>query len=131
MEFAYELMKQVQEHERVSHRSMPTFEQHARFIRTLPWRLWYVISANDQWVGHIMCTYRNEIGIRLDVGSQGQGIGPEAVKWLTGKHAPLPPMPGVRIGSWVANISSGNPRSISMFTKLGFAEIQRTYELRP
>lgn len=145
LEFLYRLMEErsTEPELNISHRAMPTFEQHRAFWTRRPYRFAYLIEAVDfqpthqgmpggphhPWIGYVSATPRNEIGIVLLKEWRGHGFGPHAVRALVAKHRPNPPIPSEVNGHWLANINPANARSIGMFTALGFREIQRTYEL--
>lgn len=134
LEFLYKLMEEREPEINISHRAMPTFEQHRQFWTRRPYRCCYLIEGWHKlgglgWAGYISATQRNEIGIVLLKDWRGQGIGPLAVQELMRLHKPMPAIPSEVHGNWLANIAPANERSKSMFTRLGFREIQRTYEL--
>ncbi len=135
LEFLYELMREREPEVNISHRELPSFEQHRQFVTRRPFRCWYLIERQAEgkeepvWVGYVSATPQNEIGIVLRKAYRGCGFGPMAIRTLTQIHRPMPAEPGVRNGRWLANIAPGNAHSRHVFERLGFREIQRTYEL--
>lgn len=135
LEFLYELMKEREPEINISHRELPTFEQHRQFVTRRPYRCWYLIERQAEGkeepvlIGYVSATNQNEIGIVIRKPFRGCGFGPMAILMLTQIHRPLPAEPSVRNGRWLANIAPGNARSRHVFESLGFREIQRTYEL--
>lgn len=113
----------------ISHRALPTYAQHWDFVRSAPYYRWYLIYDNEEFVGSISITKRNEIGIVLKRKARGCGFGKSAVKRIIETEVPLPAVPGERSGKFLANINPNNARSIALFTGLGFKHIQNTYEL--
>lgn len=105
----------------ISHRKLPTWRRHLAFIRSKPYRAWYLIRIGPACVGTIYLSNAGEIGIVLARVYRGKGYGKAAIKLLMKRH------PRKR---YLANINPKNERSIGMFTKLGFAHLQNTYELR-
>lgn len=146
LEWLYELIKERSPEINISHVELPTFEQHRAFWNRRVYRCCYLIEAEAQaprdgtlngpiefqpvWVGYVSATHNNEIGIVLLNEHRGRGFGPRAVKLLMSLHKPNPPEPGVRHRNWLANIAPANERSLVMFTKLGFKQIQITYEFK-
>lgn len=117
-------------HTNISHREMPTFEQHLEFVRSKPYYLWFIIFVPVHGpIGSINVTERNEIGIVLDPRYRGQGYGKEAVQHLLKVYPPLPAIPSKRPGHFVANINPKNEASIRLFTSLGGVHISNTYKL--
>ena len=142
--FLYELMKERDPEINISHSALPIYDEHLTFIRSRPFRCWYLIEHRAEtpeqaaavggyiapvWCGYVSATERNEIGIVLRKAWRGKGIGPVAVAALIAKHDPLPADPTKRNGRWLANIAPANEHSKHVFQKLGFIEIQRTYAL--
>lgn len=118
------------QHTNISHREMPTFEQHVQFVRSKPYYLWFLIFAPGEGpIGSINVTDRNEIGIVLDPQYRGKGYGREAVQHLLKIYPPLPAIPSKRPGHFVANINPKNEASIRLFTSLGGVHISNTYRL--
>lgn len=134
LEFLYELMKEREPEINISHRALPTFEQHRQFVTRRPYRFWYLIERQAEgredpvWIGFISATADNEIGIVIRKAYRGCGFGPQAIQMLMAVHRPNPTEPSVRTGNWVANIAPGNAHSKHVFESLGFRRIQETFE---
>lgn len=145
LEFLYELMKERDPEINISHRELPSFEQHRGFVTRRPYRFWYLIEVPAQapreglfgvpiffeptWVGYISATQANEIGVVLYKLYRGRGYGPAAIQQLMQWHHPNPPAESSRNGHWLANIAPQNEHSKRVFHKLGFRKIQETYAL--
>lgn len=119
--FLYQLLAEREPHQNISHREMPTYENHCEFVNGFPYFRWYIVTLDKEWIGSVYLTNHDEIGIQLRKDVQGKGIGAEAVKLLIA-NCPC--------DRYLANISPRNTDSIKFFMKLGFKEIQVTYELR-
>lgn len=115
----YELLKSRDESVNISHKTMPSYASHCRFIKKCPYPHWYLIEINGIFVGSIYLSYDNEIGIFLFPDEQKKGYGAKAVQALLKKC-------GSR--RYFANIAPTNKASARMFKKLGFRLIQHTYE---
>lgn len=103
----------------IRHRELPPWKQHVRFVRSRPYRAWYLVFVEGECVGYVSLTRADEIGIILFRAHRGKGHGPKAVQALMKKH----PRP-----SYIANINPNNERSIRMFAKLGYAPLLNSYE---
>ena len=105
LEWLYELIKEREPEINISHRQLPTFEQHRQFVTRRPYRFWYLIERQAEgkeepvWIGYISATGDNEIGIVLRKPFRGCGFGPMAIRLLTQMHRPNPAEPGVRNGA--------------------------------
>lgn len=113
----------------ISHRRMPTWEEHLAFFRSKPYLAWYGIidTSNEKMAGMIYLTdgaipghIGSEIGIQLFPDCYGMGIGEAAVQHLMAKHGP-------RI--YRANIAPENGASVTFFNGLGFTLRQMTYDI--
>ena len=118
--FLYELLLQRKKIVNISHKKMPTYEEHVKFIESEPYSKWYIIQIDDKKIGSIYLTKENEIGIFLKESIQRRGIGSNALNELIDIN------PGLR---YLANINPKNEKSIEFFKKSGFKLIQYTYEL--
>lgn len=117
----YELLSQREKHESISHKSMPTFEDHVGFIHETPYEKWYLISnESDQIVGTIYLTHKNEIGVQIFKDEKKQGYATMAIKKLIEENPNL---------EYFANINPKNEASIKLFKKFNFKHIQNTYRL--
>lgn len=104
----------------ISHKRMPTWEEHGAFVASRPYKAWYIIKHEGKWSGAVYLTQNSEIGISLFKDKRGKGIGEEAISELMRLH------PEKR---YLANIAPHNINSINFFEQQGFKLIQRTYEL--
>lgn len=117
----YRLLQERGPHVNISHRIMPSWKAHLKFIAGRPYAAWYLIKSRDDYVGAIYLTAIGEIGVSILARWGGRGFGPRAVRLLMRKH---------KRGRYLANINPRNEKSIAMFRRLGFHIIQQTYELR-
>lgn len=127
--FLYKLLQEREPGESITHAKMPTFEDHRAFVRSDPYRAWYIISDWGVDVGSCLLTRNNEIGITIAKEHRRKGYASGALVLLTKLLDPLPASPSVRNGQWIANINPANEASIKLFAKLGFRHIQNTYQL--
>jgi len=119
-EFLYDLLKNRNPNFNISHKKMPLFKEHVKFVNSKPYSKWYIIMRNKEKLGSIYLSKQNEIGIFLKEDIQGKRIGTTALKLLMIKN------PKKR---FLANINPKNKKSIKYFKKNGFKLIQYTFEL--
>ena len=127
IDYLYLLLKERTSEVNISHKALPTIQQHRKFIFRRPYRLWYLIKVNEHYVGSIYATQRNELGVFIEKQYQREGYGTQAMQELFRTRKPLPAISGVRNGSWVANINPENTKSIAFFTSLGFNHVSDAY----
>jgi RimJ/RimL family protein N-acetyltransferase len=116
----YRLMEERTDKVNISHRAMPSWAAHVKFVQSKPYRAWYLIEVDGEMVGATYLSRQDEIGVFLFQAHRGRGIGPKAVAALMKRH------PRKR---FLANINPRNKGSIAMFESMGFHHIQNTYEL--
>jgi RimJ/RimL family protein N-acetyltransferase len=124
----------------ISHKEMPSFEQHVEFVTSSPYQKWWIIEGrmNDQkhygaersygdtpvkfeQLGSVYLTKNNELGIAILSSKQNKGY----ATWAILKVVEM--CPGRDL---LANVAPTNDRSQKLFEGLGFTELQKTYVLR-
>lgn len=117
----WKLMEQRSPEVNISHKKMPTWEEHVSFVNSHPYESWHFIVAEegDDKLGAIYLSKQNEIGVFLFAEACGLGYGTEAICLLMMLHGPR---------RYLANINPRNTGSIKFFGKLGFRLCQLTYE---
>jgi len=118
--FLFELLQERDPRANISHKKMPTYEKHIKFIISKPYSKWYVIKSVKHNLGSIYLTKSGEIGIFIKKDVQKRGIGKNALRLLI-KLNPR--------SRYLANVNPRNLKSIQFFKKNGFRLIQYTYEL--
>ena len=62
-QFLYGLLKERESTVNISHKKMPTYTQHIKFIESKPYSKWYIIRLGNQKIGSAYLSKQNEIGI--------------------------------------------------------------------
>jgi len=115
--FLYEMLKERNDTMNISHKSMPVFGEHCDFIKSKPYKQWFIITSNSIPIGNYYLTDSNEIGVFILKQFQNKGIGKLVVDHILSIS-----------GRYLANISPKNEISQKFFKGLGFKRIQFTYE---
>ena len=116
--FLFDLLKQREGIVNISHKSLPTWEEHVEFIKNNTYQSWDIIWVDNVRIGNIYLTDRDEIGIFLDKKFQSNGYGSIAITEFMKKNGKK---------RYLANINPTNYKSIQFFGKQGFVHIQNTY----
>ncbi len=119
VKFLFDLLKERDPRVNISHKQMPTYSQHTKFIKSKPYSKWYIILKSKQKIGSIYLSKNDEIGIFVSKKFQGKNIGNYALSGLIKKN------PRKR---FLANVNPKNKKSISFFKNNGFKLIQYTFE---
>jgi L-amino acid N-acyltransferase YncA len=118
--FLYDLLMERDTRVNISHKKMPTYNQHVSFVSAKPYSKWYVILYGVNKAGSIYLTSQNEIGIFIKKSFQNKQIGNIALHKLIQKN------PKKR---YLANVNPQNKKSMRFFKNNGFKLIQYTLEL--
>lgn len=119
-EFLYELLKNRDPRASISHKKMPSYDEHVKFVLSKPYSKWYVIEYKNRKVGSIYISKQDEIGIFIEKKFQSKGIGKKAIQIVMKKNPR---------SKYFANIAPENTKSQKFFKKLGFRGLQYTYEI--
>ena len=120
VKFLFDLLKERNPRVNISHKKMPTYNQHRKFIKSKPYSKWYIIFRSKEKIGSIYLSKNDEIGIFLSKKFQGKNVGNFVLNELMKKN------PRKR---FLANVNPKNKKSMEFFKKNGFKLIQYTFEL--
>jgi GNAT superfamily N-acetyltransferase len=119
----FDLLEERTPNQSISHRKMPSYEQHCAFVESRPYSAWYLIANEEEVaVGAVYLSKLDEIGIFIFERHQKKGYAKEAVEAIMEQH------PRKR---YLANIANTNPPSVLFFVELGFDLIQYTLAKEP
>ena len=117
----YELLKERESWQSISHKKLPSMAEHVRFMASRPYRVWYLVMVRDadsQYaVGSCYMTKHREIGVFIFRQYQRKGLGAWAVQDMLRRWP----------GPIRANIAPGNMPSQLFFERLGFKHVQNTF----
>ena len=119
LKFLYQHLKERDPITRISHKKMPTFSEHRKFVASNPYTKWYIIIQKNRKIGSVYLTEINEIGLFLKKEFQAKGLGQSSLELLM-KLNPR--------SRYLANVSPKNKKSADFFKKNNFKLIQYTYE---
>ena len=117
--FLYKLLKKRDLKANLSHKKMPSYKQHIKFIKSKPYQKWYIIEKNRKKLGTIYFSKQNEIGIHFLPEIQSELISQASIQELIRKNPKK---------KYFMNVSPKNQRLIKFFEKNGFFLFQYTFE---
>lgn len=113
----YKLLQEREQFESISHKAMPTREEHYSFVASRPYLHWYLIRVGFNFVGSVYLSKQRELGVAVFKSQRRKGMAATALKMMMATHP----------GEFLANINPLNEKSIMLFAELGFRHIQNTY----
>ena len=119
-EFLFHLLQKRDSKVNISHKKMPTYNQHIKFLKSKPYSKWYIIILEKQKIGSIYLSKQNEIGIFLMKSWDVDDIRLESLITLMKKN------PRKR---YLANVNPNNKKLISFWKKNNFSLVSYSYEL--
>jgi len=122
IKFLYNQLKERDPKINISHKKMPTYTEHSKFVLSKPYSKWYIIIHKNKKIGNTYLTKTNEIGIFILKSIKIKGIGKIVLEEII-KNNPR--------SRYLANVSPNNDKSSNFFKKNGFKLIQYTYEFMP
>lgn len=119
----------------ISHQHMPGFDEHLRFVRSKPYRRWFVVESGAagsgrEAVGAVYATDKNEVGVAVLNAHRRHGHARAAITELMRQIEPLAAERSARRGEFIARVAPGNKTSQAFFEQgLEAKLIELTYEL--
>ena len=121
MLFLYEHLKNKDPSTNISHKKMPSYDEHVEFVMSKPYTNWYIIECDKKNVGSTYLSKLDEIGISINEGYEFDQIAKTALKLLIKLN------PRKR---YLANVSPKDIRLQEFFLKSGFTGFENVYEMK-
>ena len=121
IDFLYEILSERSSIENISHKEMPSYRKHVKFVLSKPYKKWYIIYYKKQKFGSIYLTNLNEIGIHFKKVPISDSLITKSIELLINKN------PGKR---FLINVSPNNKKFIKIIKNKRLKLIQHTYELQ-
>ena len=118
--FLYELLTARKPNVNISHKKLPTYVKHVKFVMSKPYSKWYIIYRATEKIGSVYITKQDEIGIHFKEKNITNKIRSKVLKMIIKKN------PRDR---YLININSSNTKMKKFLKNEGFELIQHTYEI--
>lgn len=112
----------------ISHKVVPSFEDHAQFVNTNPYRAWYLILVGDNAAGTFYVSNENTVGINFALNGD-ETIVSKICSYILAEYAPLPEIKSVRGPAFAINVAPDNAFLISTLERLNKKVLQISYSL--
>ncbi len=117
--FLFDLLQQRRSDVNISHKKMPTYDEHIEFVNSNPYSKWYIIEIDNEKVGSIYLTKQNEIGVHVFQKFEEIKTYQNIVKEFISKYPK---------NQFLINISPKNKLYIDFSEELGFKLVRYTFE---
>jgi|TARA_B110000263_G_C15139042_1_gene432508 hypothetical protein len=118
--FLYDLLKNKDPNANISHKKMPSYDEHVEFVMSKPYTNWYIIEYEKKKVGAIYLSKQDEIGISVNNDYEYDQIVKPALKLLMKLN---------QRKRYLANTSPKDVRSQEFLLKNGFIGLEYVYEM--
>ena len=119
-EFLYDLLAERNHISNISHKTMPSFKTHQKFVSSKPYKKWYVIKYSQDSIGSLYLSHQNEIGFFLKKQHNDLKLANFILKLFIKKNPH---------SEYFVNINPKNKRLINFYKKFGFSLLQKTFKL--
>ena len=109
----------------ISHKSLPTFQEHKNFVLNHPYRAWFIVKNNSDHIGTVYILKNNSIGVNLI--KEKKTATPWVIKEILSKYKPLKEIKSVRAAEFDFHVSPRNADFVSILEKMGARLAQSTY----
>ena len=111
----------------ISHKSIPEYETHKRFIELKPYRYWFLVYENDKPIGSFYIQNDNSIGLNLLTISLK--IVKTILDYIKGEFEPLNAVASKIPSYFYINVAYSNAELKKILIKLDCIPIQTSYQL--
>lgn len=118
--FLYELLSKRDPKVNISHKKMPSYQKHVKFVRSKPYSVWYIVYYNDNRIGSAYLSKQNEIGINMTKEFFNDELRKHIMNLIMKKN------PRQR---FLGNVSPKNKKGIRFLENNDFKLVQYTFEL--
>ena len=112
-------------HISISHKSVPTYEEHAEFVKHHPYRYWLFVELDGVKIGSVYIHTDNSIGINLLEEHASKAV--NILRRIIESYEPLPPVKSVRSRFFIVNVPVGDRTLADAVMEVGGVEVQRTF----
>lgn len=121
----YEILKK--RNYSISHHSMPSFEEHKKFVLGKPYRYWYLIFENEAPEGTFYIQKNNSIGINIFTPTSSKIT--KILDFIGIKFKPNTAIPSIVPNYFYINVAEKNTNLVRILEKIGCISIQKSFKL--
>jgi len=110
----------------ISHKTMPSFKEHATFVQNHPYRVWVIIKNGSMAIGNLYIQFDNSIGLHFNSPENFEQTS-EIMSLVYKSYSPLPAKPSVRIDEFFLRVPPDNHKFQEILLDIGFYEVEKTF----
>ena len=118
--FLFQLLSERKLNENISHKKMPSYLQHVKFVASKPYKKWHIIYDKNKKIGSIYISKQTEIGLFIKTNEWKHEIANKGIRVL------------MKINNekrYLVNVNPKNKKMVNFYKKNDFKLIQHTFEL--
>tara|TARA_B110000014_G_scaffold229658_1_gene190695 strand:- start:200 stop:628 length:429 start_codon:yes stop_codon:yes gene_type:complete len=119
-EFLYEMLAEREPISNISHKKMPSFRSHQKFVLSKPYKKWYIVKHSQDSIGSLYLSHQNEIGFFLKKQYNDVKTANFILKLFMKKNPQ---------SEYFVNINPKNKKLINFYKNFGFSLLQKTFKL--
>ena len=117
LKFLFNHLKERNPRENISHKKMPTYDEHVKFVLSKPYSKWYIIFEKNKKIGSVYLTKADELGLHLKKEYFTERILKDVLENL---------MKNEQNKRFVFNVSPRNKKLMKFLQKNGYVISQQT-----
>ena len=117
LKFLFNHLKERDPRENISHKKMPTYDEHVKFVLSKPYSKWYIIFEKNKKIGSVYLTKADELGLHLKKEYFRESMLKEILECL---------MKNEQNKRFVFNVSPRNKKFMKFLQKNGYVISQQT-----
>tara|TARA_Y100000589_G_C26951523_1_gene546687 strand:+ start:27 stop:455 length:429 start_codon:yes stop_codon:yes gene_type:complete len=121
----YELL--AKRKHKISHKEMPNYDDHRKFVSNHPYRYWYIIKTTNIPIGSFYIKSDNSVGINII--DESKEIIECIINFINANIEPNPSVKSMIPDYFFVNIPSTNINLINIFENLNKKSIQSSYQI--
>ena len=120
--FLYDLLSERKQFENISHKKLPSYNNHVKFIKSKPYAKWLLIECREKILGSVYLSKNNEIAIwiKKDIKDYKMKIRKKVLEEIITKFTRK---------KYLTNLNPRNKKIINFYKKNGFKLIHSTFQL--
>lgn len=113
----------------ISHKNMPTYSSHKEFVVSNPYRYWFLIIFDKEYIGSFYIQFDNSISIKIDKAHYSNAI-KQIIDFIKLKFLPSPALKSLVSQNFFINVPAEDSGFNNNLKKIGYKQSQISYEIK-